>query len=207
VLVDPFLDNNPLADVKAAALNPTHILVSHAHGDHSEDVLSIAKRTKAPVVTNYEMANYFQAHGAPKTQGLNFGGGWNLEFGRVTYTVALHTSTFPDGSNGGLPGGWVIEISGKTIYFAGDTALFGDMKLIGELWNIDLACLPIGDCFTMGPAHAMKAAAMLKTKRVLPIHYDTFPPIKQDAAKFAADLKRETGIEGVPLKAGQTLDL
>jgi len=207
VQLDPFYTSNGLADVKADKVSPTHILVSHAHFDHMEDVISIAKRTGAVVSANFESANWFEKHGAPKTQPVNHGGGWSFEFGRATYTLAFHTSSFPDGSYGGQPGGWIVEIGGKTIFFAGDTGLFGDMKLIGELWRIDLACLPIGDCFTMGPDHAIKAAAMLKAKRVLPIHYDTFPQIKQDAAKFAADLKRDTGIEGLPLKAGQTFDL
>jgi L-ascorbate metabolism protein UlaG (beta-lactamase superfamily) len=207
VQLDPFYTSNGLADIKADAVHPTHILVSHAHFDHVEDVIPIAKRTGALVATNFEMANYFQKHGAPNTHGMNHGGGWTFPFGRATYTLAFHTSSFPDGTYGGQPGGWVMEIGGKTIYFAGDTALFGDMRLIGELWNIDLACLPIGDCFTMGPAHAIKAAQMLKAKRVLPIHYNTFPPIQQDPDKFAADLKNQTGIEGLPLKPGQSLEL
>ena len=116
---------------------------------------------------------------------MNHGGGMDFPFGRATYTIAFHTSSWEDGSYAGEPGGWVVETGGKTIYHAGDTALFGDMHLIGELWKIDLACLPIGDCFTMGPAHAVRAAEMLKAKAVLPIHYNTFPPIKQDPHAFA----------------------
>lgn len=203
VQVDPFYSGNPLADVGAEKANPTHILLSHAHSDHTGDVVSIAKRTGALVIANFEMINHLKKQGVPNGHPLNHGGGLDTEFGRVTMTLAFHTSSFDDGAYGGEPGGWIIETGGKVIYFAGDTALFGDMKLIGELWKIDLACLPIGDNFTMGPAHAVKAAGMLKAKRVLPIHYNTFPPIKQDAGKFAADLKRETGIEGVVLKAGE----
>jgi len=207
IQIDPFYTGNGLADVGPEKVNPTHILLSHAHGDHVGDTISIAKRTGASVIANYEMTTHLQKLGAPNVHPMNHGGGTNFDFGRATMTIAFHTSSFPDGTYGGEAGGWIIETGGKVIYFAGDTALFGDMKLIGELWNVDLACLPIGDNFTMGPAHAIKAAAMLKPKQVLPIHYDTFPPIKQDVQKFVADLLKETGIRGLPLKAGQTIEL
>jgi L-ascorbate metabolism protein UlaG (beta-lactamase superfamily) len=211
IQLDPFYTSNPLADVKANEVHPTHLLLSHAHFDHVEDALSIARRTGAVIASNYEITSYFDKMGAPKTQGMNHGGGVNFPFGRATYTVAFHTSSFADGTYGGQPGGWIIEfpaaIAGqaRTIYFAGDTALFGDMKLLGELYNIDLACLPIGDIFTMGPAHALKAAEFLRARRVLPIHYNTWPPIAQDAAKFAGGLK-QMGIEGLPLKPGETAE-
>jgi L-ascorbate metabolism protein UlaG (beta-lactamase superfamily) len=207
VQIDPFYTSNGLADVKAESVHPTHILVSHAHFDHVEDAVAMAQRTKAPISSNYEICGHFQKLGAPAIEAVNHGGGCTLEFGRVTYTLAFHTSSFPDGTYGGQPGGWIVETGGKVIYFAGDTGLFGDMKLIGEIWKIDLACLPIGDRFTMGPADAIRAAAMLKAKKVLPIHYNTFPGIVQDAGKFVADLKRDTGIEGVELKAGQAIEL
>jgi L-ascorbate metabolism protein UlaG (beta-lactamase superfamily) len=210
IQIDPFYTGNGLADVPATAANPTLILISHAHSDHTGDVVAIAKRTKAPVVANFESAMHLQKLGVPNVAPMNHGGGLNFPFGRVTMTLAFHTSSFDDGAYGGQPGGYIVEIqdSGttKTIYFAGDTALFGDMKLLGELYAIDLACLPIGDCFTMGPAHAIKAAQFLRTKKVLPIHYNTFPPIQQDVEKFVHDL-RQTGVEGLPLKAGQSIDL
>ena len=207
IQLDPFYSGNPLADVPADKVSPTHILLSHAHGDHVGDAIALAKRTGAPIASNYEICLYLQKKGAPNIAPFNHGGGLNLEFGRASITLAFHTSSFDDGAYGGQPAGFVVETGGKTIYFAGDTALFGDMKLIGELWPIDLACLPIGDCFTMGPAHAIKAAAMLRCKKVLPIHYNTFPPIQQDAAAFAAALKKETDIEAAPLLAGQSLTL
>ena len=144
--------------------------------------------------------------GWPGIRPMNHGGSLALPFGRVTMTIAFHTSAFEDGTYGGQPGGFIVETGGKTIYHAGDTALFGDMKLLGELFNIDLACLPIGDCFTMGPAMAVKAAQFLRAKKVLPIHYNTFPPIQQDAGKFAAELKA-VGIEGLVMKAGESVDL
>jgi L-ascorbate metabolism protein UlaG (beta-lactamase superfamily) len=207
IQLDPFYTHNPLADVKAEAVNPTHILLSHAHFDHVEDAEGIAKRTGAVLASNYEITTYYEARGVKTTRGMNHGGGSAFEFGRATYTVAFHTSSFADGTYGGQPGGWIIETGGKTIYFAGDTALFGDMKLLGELWKIDLALLPIGDTFTMGPAHAIKAAALLRCAAVIPIHYNTFPPIVQDGGKFAADLKKEAGIAGFPLKAGQSIEI
>jgi L-ascorbate metabolism protein UlaG (beta-lactamase superfamily) len=206
IQLDPFYDDNALADCKAADVSPTHILLSHAHSDHSGDVVPIAKRTGAPVASNFEITNHYLKKKLDVVQ-MNHGGGVDFPFGRATYTIAFHTSSWEDGSYAGEPGGWVVETGGKTIYFAGDTALFGDMRLIGELWNIDLACLPIGDCFTMGPAHAIRAAEMLKAKAVLPIHYNTFPPIKQDPHAFARDLERKAKIQAFPLKAGETVDL
>ncbi len=207
IQVDPYYDDNDLADCKAKDVSPTHILLTHAHSDHSGDVQQIAKRTGAPIASNYEIATYYEKKKL-KVVAMNHGGGMDFEFGRATYTIAFHTSSFEDGTYGGEPGGWVVETGGKVIYHAGDTALFGDMRLIGELWpQIDLACLPIGDCFTMGPAHAIRAAEMLKPKAVLPIHYNTFPQIKQDPHAFARELEKRTGIQAHPLKAGEALDL
>ncbi len=207
IQVDPFYSGNPLADVGAEAVNPTHILLSHAHGDHVGDVVAIAKRTGAAVIANYEMVLYLQKQGVTNARPMNHGGGMDFELGRATRPVAFPTSSLADGTYGGEAAGWVIETGGKVIYFAGDTALFGDMKLIGELWKIDLACLPIGDKFTMGPGHAVKGAGMLKAKRVLPMHYNTFPGIRQDAGKFAEILKGETGIEAVVMRAGERVEV
>ncbi len=210
IQIDPFYTGNPLADVAAAKVNPTLILLTHAHGDHVGDVVALAQRTKAPVAANYEMCMYLAKKGVPTVLPMNHGGSLALPGGggggHVTMTIAFHTSSFEDGTYGGQPAGFIVETGGKTIYHAGDTALFGDMKLLGELYAIDLACLPMGDCFTMGPALAVKAAQFLRAKKVLPIHYNTFPPIQQDAAKFTAALK-EVGIEGVALIAGQSVDL
>jgi L-ascorbate metabolism protein UlaG (beta-lactamase superfamily) len=207
IQIDPYYTGNPMADIPAAKANPTHILISHAHSDHVGDAVELAKRTGAPITANFEMCLHLQRMGAPNIAPMNHGGGLNLPFGRVTMTLAFHTSSFEDGAYGGEPAGFILEIAGKTIYFAGDTALFGDMKLLGELYSIDLACLPIGDCFTMGPAHAIKAAQFLKTKRVLPMHYNTFPPIAQDAGKFAKELQSQGHIAGLPLKAGQSIEI
>jgi L-ascorbate metabolism protein UlaG (beta-lactamase superfamily) len=206
IQVDPFYNDNPLADVKAEKAHPGHILLTHAHYDHVADAESIARRTGATIVSNFEMAGYYEKKRLA-TSPMNHGGGADFPFGRAFLTIAFHTSSFPDGSYGGQPGGWVIQSGGKTIYHAGDTALFGDMELIGRLFCIDLACLPIGDRFTMGPAHALLAAKMLKAKAVLPIHYNTFPVIPQDPAAFAGALEKQHGIKGLPLKAGQSVEL
>jgi L-ascorbate metabolism protein UlaG (beta-lactamase superfamily) len=207
--LDPFYSSNPLADVKADAVNPTHILLSHAHWDHTEDVVAIANRTGAPVIACFEIAVHLQKQGVKNTHPMNHGGSMTFPFGKATMTVAFHTSSWPDGTYGGQPAGWILELDRpkKTIYFAGDTALFSDMKLLGELYPIDLACLPIGDNFTMGPAHAIKAARFLNAKSVLPLHYNTWPPITQDPQKFATDLQNQTGIKCHPLKPGESFEL
>ncbi len=205
IQIDPFYDSNPLADVKSDQPDPQFIFLSHAHFDHVDDAERIAKRNGAIIVANFEMATYYESRGL-KTVGMNTGGGSAFAFGRANLVQAFHTSTFPDGAAGGAPGGWILQIGGKTIYFAGDTALFGDMALFGKLWNIDLAFLPIGDHFTMGPDHALLAAEMLKASHVMPIHYNTFPPIKQDAAAFGQRL-REKQINPVVLAAGGEFNL
>lgn len=205
IQMDPFYDSNPLADVKSDQRDPQFIFLSHAHFDHVEDAERMAKRNGAIIVANFEMATYYENRGI-KTVAMNTGGGSAFAFGRANLVQAFHTSTFPDGTAGGAPGGWILHIGGKTIYFAGDTALFGDMALFGKLWNIDLAFLPIGDQFTMGPDHALLAAEMLKASHVMPIHYNTFPPIKQDATAFGQRL-REKQINPVVLAAGQEFNL
>lgn len=202
---DPFYDQNPISDVRSDSADPTYILLSHAHFDHTDDAVRIARRTGATVLANFEMSEYY-AKRQVKAVGMNIGGGGNFPFGRASMTFAIHTSTFPDGSPGGVPAGWVVEIGGKVIYFAGDTALFGDMALIGKLWSIDLACLPIGDFYTMGPREALMAADMLKARHVLPIHYNTYPPITQDGEAFGKQLAQK-GIAPVVLKPGGTFAL
>lgn len=207
VQLDPFYTSNKLADIKADKAKPHFILLSHAHFDHTEDVEAIAKRTNAMVICNYEMSVYFEKKGVQRTHGMNHGGGYEFPFGHVTLTLAFHTSSFPDGAYGGQPAGLIIELqNGPTVYFAGDTALFGDMKIIGKLWDIDLAFLPIGDNYTMGPDHAIIAAKWLQCSAVVPVHYNTFPEITQDAEVFAKRLKKKTGIRGLPLKPGESVE-
>ena len=206
IQIDPFYNDNPLSDVKADKVHPRHIFLTHAHYDHVADAESIAKRTGAVIAANYEMTVHYEKKGL-KTAPMNHGGGKDFSFGRAFMTIAFHTSSFADGTYGGQPGGWIIQTGGKTIYHAGDTALFGDMELIGRLFDIDLACLPIGDGFTMGPAHALLAAKMLKAKSVMPIHYNTWPPIAQDGAAFARDLEEQHGIKGLAIQAAEIREI
>jgi L-ascorbate metabolism protein UlaG (beta-lactamase superfamily) len=206
IQIDPFYNNNPLADVKAEKAKPNFIFLTHAHFDHVDDAEAISRRTKAPIVANYEITTHYDKKGV-STHAMNHGGGHDFPFGRAFMTIAFHTSSFADGAYGGQPAGWIIQTGGKTIYHAGDTALFGDMELLGRLFPIDLACLPIGDNFTMGPAHAMLAAKMLKAKSVLPIHYNTWPPIAQNAVAFSHELELQYGIKGLPLAAGDNVEL
>lgn len=206
VLLDPFLDGNPAATVKASEVDADFILVSHGHDDHVADVGSIAMRTGATVVAMVEVADWFKANtgvSADKTIGMNLGGSLTLSFGRVTMTVAHHSSSMPDGSYGGNPAGFILEVEGKTIYFACDTALFGDMELIGRR-GIDVAVLPIGDFYTMGPDDAVEAVKLIKPKRVLPAHYNTWPPIEQDADAWATKVQSQTSAEPTVLAPGQS---
>ena len=207
VLLDPFLDENPSATVKAADVAADVILVSHGHFDHVADVAAIANRTGATVVANYEIADWFaKNHGVNNTLGMNLGGGVDLEFGRVKMTLAQHSSQLPDGSYGGNPGGFLVTIDAKKIYFACDTALFHDMKLIGES-GIDLAVLPIGDLFTMGPDDSIAAIKLINPKQVAPAHYNTWPPIEQDANAWAERVKSETTAAPIVLEPGGTIVL
>ena len=181
ILVDPFISGNEKASgiVDIDSLNPDYILVTHAHQDHILDVESIAKRCGATVVSNFEIATYYGNMGI-NAHPMNHGGSWNFDFGKVKYTNAIHTSSFPDGSYGGQPGGFILEAEGKRIYIAGDTALTMDMKLIPEEGQIDLAILPIGDNFTMGIDDAVRAANFLECDNILGYHYDTFGYIEID---------------------------
>lgn len=206
LLTDPFLTGNPLAPVKASEMRPDFILVSHGHGDHLGDTVSIAKRTGATVITNFEIQNWLSRQGLEKLHPLHIGGGFDFPWGRVKLTIAHHGSGLPDGSYGGNPSGFLFTIEGKKIYHACDTALFYDMKLIGEE-GIDLAILPIGDNFTMGPEDALKAVKLIEPKRVIPIHFDTFDLIRQDPNAFAERVKSETSARPVILKPGESIQL
>lgn len=180
ILVDPFISGNPKAEsIHVNTLKADYILVTHAHQDHILDVESIARRTKATIISNYEIVSHYQAKdldGHP----MNHGGNWDFEFGKVKYVNAIHTSSFPDGSYGGQPGGFIIEGEHKTIYIAGDTALTMDMKLIPLQANLDLAILPIGDNFTMGIDDAIIASDFVECDKILGYHFDTFGYIEID---------------------------
>ena len=205
LLVDPFITGNPLAPVAAEDLNPDYILVSHGHGDHVGDTVDIAKRTGATVVSNFEIHNWLAAQGVENGHPQHIGGGFDYPWGRVKLTIAHHGSALPDGSYGGNPCGFLFYIQGKKIYHACDTGLFYDMKLIGEE-GIDLAVLPIGDNFTMGPADALRAVRLIEPKQVLPIHYDTFDVIHQDPSAWKVLVEKQTGAMVALLKPGESLE-
>jgi L-ascorbate metabolism protein UlaG (beta-lactamase superfamily) len=191
LLVDPFLDDNPAAPIKSGDVKADFILITHGHSDHIADAVKIAKRTGATTVSNFEISQWLTKQGVKNAVGLNLGGGTTLPFGRVKMTIAHHTSTLPDGTPGGNPGGFLLTLDGAKIYIAGDTALFGDMQLYGRD-GLDLAILPIGDFYTMGPEDSLEAVKLLKPKRVAPCHYNTWSPIAQDAKAWAAAVRSQT---------------
>ncbi len=207
VLLDPFLNDSPSAPVRAAEVDAHYILVSHGHFDHVADVADIAHRTGATVVANFEIAQWLSSkHQVANTLGMNLGGKVTLPFGTLKMTVAFHSSQLPDGSDGGNPGGFLLTTADGTIYFACDTALFSDMKLIGS-GGVDLAVLPIGDLFTMGPEDSIAAIQLIAPKRVIPNHYNTWPPIEQDARAWAEQVRNQTQAEPVVLDPGGTVSL
>jgi L-ascorbate metabolism protein UlaG (beta-lactamase superfamily) len=207
VLIDPFLTGNPAAAANPGEVAPDYILVSHGHGDHVGDTIPIARRTGATVVSNYEISEWLKTQGLTKVHGQQHGGGYAHDFGRVKLTLAFHGSALPDGTYGGNPCGFLLYFKdGKKVYDAADTGLFGDMRLIGEE-GLDLAILPIGDNYTMGPDDALRAVKLLQPRKVLPIHYNTWPVINQDAAAWAKRVRAETQAEAVVLKPGEWLDV
>jgi len=206
LLVDPFLTGNPLAPIDADEVAVGYIFVSHGHGDHVGDTVAIAKRTGATVVSNFEIVNWLAAQGVENSHPQHIGGGFDYPWGRVKLTIAHHGSGLPDGSYGGNPCGFLFSIQGKNIYHACDTGLFYDMKLIGEA-GIDLAVLPIGDNFTMGPDDALRAVQLIEPRQVLPIHYDTFEVIRQDPAGWKRRVEETTSARVALLKPGERLEL
>ena len=202
MMLDPFLTGNPSATSTAEDHDEIgHILVSHGHGDHVADVESIANRCGSAVIAMVEVAAWFEARGVVGSVGMNLGGTFTLPVGTVKMVPAHHSSSMPDGSYGGSPAGFVIDIGGKRVYFACDTALFGDMQLIGRM-GIDVAVLPIGDHFTMGPADCIEAIKMIEPTTVVPAHYNTWPPISQDAGHWASMVRRDTDAEPIVLEVG-----
>lgn len=206
VLIDPFLTGNPLAAVAAADLEAEVILVSHAHGDHMGDVIDIAQRTGAMVVCNFEMGNWFSAKGLENVFQGNPGGTYDAGFMQAKWTLAFHSSSFPDGTYGGQPNGFIITAGEYKLYFAGDTALFSDMQLIGDE-GIHTAFLPIGDVFTMGLEDSIKAIQFVNPKYAVPMHYNTFPPITQDVSAWAEMVNRDTDAQPIVLDPGGSYTL
>ena len=204
IIVDPFITGNELAkSIDINSLKADYILITHAHQDHILDVEAIAKRTDAKIVSNFEIVNHFEAIGIDGHP-MNHGGSWQFDFGKVTYTNAIHTSSFPDGSYGGQPGGFVLETKEGNIYIAGDTALTMDMKLIPMQTKLDLAILPIGDNFTMGIESAAIASDFVQCNKILGYHYDTFGYIEIDHKKAIASFGKK-GKELILLEIGASV--
>jgi Predicted Zn-dependent hydrolases of the beta-lactamase fold len=210
LIIDPFLTGNPAAPVAASDVQADYVLLTHGHNDHVGDAFEIAKRCDAVIIAPFELAEYAGWQGC-KNHPMSIGGSHKFDFGTMKLTLAFHGSGFqPPGEQNfvymGMPSGILLTAEGRTIYHAGDTALFGDMRIIGERNAIDLAFLPIGDNYTMGPDDALTAAEWLRAKRVVPIHYNTFPLIEQDGQAFASRLAA-VGIEGLALKPGESIQL
>lgn len=217
LIVDPFLaPNNPLADATAADISATHLALTHGHADHVADAVAVATRTGAQCVAMVEVANWLEMQGVENVSDPNLGGTVRFDDLSIKLVQAWHTNTLPGsderpfsaelGTPIGIPAGLIIEMGGLTIYDAGDTCLFGDMELIGKRHGVDLALLPIGGHYTMDREDAAYAAELTGAKRVIPIHYDTFPPIETDAQAFAEDCAAR-GIEAIVLEPGQTAAL
>ncbi len=204
ILMDPFITGNELCDLDPDLVEPDVILLTHAHNDHVGDTVAIAKRTGALVVALNELAVYLGKQGIT-THPMNIGGSHTFDFGTVKFTHAFHSSAYEEEDGTfvymGMPAGILLYAEGKTVYHVGDTGLFSDLKMIGDLNEVDVAFVPIGDNFTMGPEDALIAADWIQAKIVVPVHYDTFPVIKQDAKAFAARV--QTG-EGRALHVGES---
>ena len=206
ILIDPFINGNGLTDLKVENENPDVILLTHGHNDHVGDTVELAKKNNALVVAPNELADYLGWQGC-NVHNMHIGGAHEFEFGKVKFTQAFHGSSYVTENKEiiytGMPSGILFTAEGKTIYHAGDTALFGDMELIGKRHPIDVAFLPIGDNFTMGPEDAAYAVSLLKPKIVVPIHYNTFPPITQNPDEFA---KLVEGAEVQILQSGEFVE-
>jgi L-ascorbate metabolism protein UlaG (beta-lactamase superfamily) len=205
ILIDPFLSGNPTSPVKAKDVVADYIILTHAHGDHLGDGFEIAKRCNSTFICVNELAEYCKSKGF-KAHNMHIGGGHNFEFGRVKFTIAHHGSMTPDNHYGGEPAGVIISAEGKNIYHTGDTGLFYDMKLIGEMTSIDYMLLPIGDNFTMGITDAVKAVELVAPKMAVPMHYNTFPVIEANPNEFKK-LTESKGFKVRVLNFGEEIEL
>jgi L-ascorbate metabolism protein UlaG (beta-lactamase superfamily) len=206
VLVDPFISGNPVATVEASELNPTHIFLTHGHGDHYGDIEDIAKRTGAHCVAIVEIANELQEKGIENVADPNIGGTVEFDGGWVRLVPAWHTSTTPGGTVT-IPAGLVINLGGKTVYHVGDTGLFSDLQLVKARDHIDVALVPIGGHYTMDRHDAVTAADWIGADTVIPVHYNTFPPIETDDQAFKSDVESKTSSKVVILQPGETHSL
>ncbi|MCD0487205.1 metal-dependent hydrolase [Pedobacter sp. MC2016-14] len=205
-LFDPFITHNPLAQhIDIKTIEADYILVSHGHGDHLADLVELAAQTNAQVIGMVEVMAWAEKQGVKNTWSMNFGV-QKFDFGKLRMVWATHSSSMPDGSYGGNPAGFVLEIGGKTIYFAGDTSLNADMKILPDLYKLDYAILPIGGNFTMDVDDAILATKYIQCDKVIGVHYDTFPPIKIDKEEALAKFKREQKLLHLPA-IGETIAL
>jgi L-ascorbate metabolism protein UlaG (beta-lactamase superfamily) len=199
VVVDPFFaGNNPAATRRVEDVAADFILQTHGHGDHIADTISLAQRTGALVIANFEICNWLNNKGVKNTHAQNLGGGFEHPFAHVQMTTALHSSGLPDGSYGGEPGGFLLTVDDKRIYITGDTAVFSDMGLIARQ-GVDLAIIPVGDNYTMGPDDALYSLGLIKPKVVIPCHYNTWPPIEIDVEQWAEAVETTTDTTPVVL--------
>jgi len=206
LVIDPFLTDNPQSKFKPGDLQVDYVLLTHGHGDHLGDAVEIAKQNNATLVAPYELALYCQNKGVENIHPMHIGGGYNFPFGRVKLTIAHHGSMAPDGTYTGNPCGFLVTVDGKTIYHAGDTGLFYDMKLIGETNSIDAALLPIGDNFTMGIDDAVKAVELLQPRLAIPMHYKTFDVIDADPEEFVRKVS-EKGLKAQVVPPGESIEI
>jgi L-ascorbate metabolism protein UlaG (beta-lactamase superfamily) len=207
ILVDPFLaPHNPVAKLSADDVDPTHILLTHGHQDHLADAVAVAKRTGAHCVAITELAGWLGEQGVEETTNPNLGGTVTFDWGSVKLVPAWHTNTTPDGTAIGPAAGLIIRIGGTTVWHLGDTALFGDMKLIAERHSPDVALVPIGGHFTMDTGDAAYACGLIGAPTVIPCHYDTFPQVETDAEAFKADVESQTDSTVVILAPGESYE-
>jgi L-ascorbate metabolism protein UlaG (beta-lactamase superfamily) len=206
LLIDPFLSGNDKAPIGPEDVDPDVLVITHGHADHVGDTVALAKRTGALCIANFEIVSWLQSQGVENVHPQHIGGGFNYDWGRLKLTIAHHGSVLPDGSNGGNPAGVLLTLGEKTLYHAGDTGLFYDMKLIGEA-GIDLAILPIGDNFTMGPDDAHRAVELLRPRIVVPIHFDTFEVIEQDAQHWVDRARKRFDVDARLLSPGDSIEL
>ncbi len=207
ILFDPFITDNPMASsIDVNAIHPDIIMVSHGHSDHTGDLFAMALRSNALVVSNFEICSWLEAKGYSNSHPMNIGGAKTFDWGKVKMTTAIHSSSLPDGTYGGNPGGFVVETAEGTFYYSGDTALTYDFKLIGEEYDLDFAILPIGDNFTMGPDDAIRCSEFIKCDKIIGVHYDTFPYIVIDKKNTIKEFD-QAGKELILLAIGESIEL
>ncbi len=205
ILIDPFLDDNPTSPIKSKEVSADFIILTHAHGDHFADAFKIAEKCKPLFICVFELANYVQNKGFD-AHPMHIGGGRNFDFGHVKLTIAHHGSETPDGKYAGQACGIILTIDGKTLYHAGDTGIFYDMKLIGEMTKLDYMLAPIGDNFTMGITDAVKAVELANPTTAIPMHYNTWPPIEADPYEFQEKVEA-LGKKSIVMEYGQEIEL